>query len=114
MDLLHLLNHDICDHIINFIDLTSIIRLPMCSKSMPNLLNHRYAKEIFLREMQEPMPDILKNNKKIISFIYNHKLAQNKYWSENDDNIVQKIIMSIGNNDNSHIYYYMYIQWWFH
>lgn len=132
MDLAYLLRHDVSDHIIKYMAISCVINITYVKKNMPDLLDHNCAKELFSKEMlmsettriglPPELSNMLRNNKKIISFIYNHKLVRHFYaiingeifnfidcWSKDDTNLIQKIISNVNDKNNSYLYYFIFI-----
>ncbi len=98
MNIIHILTHDVYMHIANYLTIDNIVNLEMCSKQMPDLLNRLCVMEL---------SGTVQNNKKIISFIHNHKLID--HTSKDDPNIISKIIYATLNKNDSYLYYSIFV-----
>lgn len=94
MDLFFLLDHDVCDHIINYITLDDVIIISMLNNSAPNLMYHKNINDVFVREMNNSTMTVtsnnfpgeclytclgatmIQNNKKIRRYVYDHQLIK--------------------------------------
>ena len=116
MDLFFLLDHDVCDHIMNYITLDDVIVISMLNNFAPDLMQHKNINNIFVREMKKSTmivtskqfpgecidaclgATMLQNNRKIRAYIYDHQLIKTtmigsftviNYWL-NWDNVNEK------------------------
>jgi hypothetical protein len=92
MNLYFLLDHDVCEYIINYITLEDVIVIGMLNKFAPDLMLHKNINDVFVREMRSSTMAItsnnflggcidaclgatmLQNNKKIRTYVYDHQL----------------------------------------
>jgi len=123
MDLKKILQHDICDHLIDQFTLEIIMILNMVSKTFPDLTKHRKIKDVFLNNFSQDPKFFHKfsENDKLISCIYENKIIARKdfihediiykmvdYYSYERYNI-EKIFLAIINNDVSYIFFCLFV-----
>jgi len=118
-----ILQHDVCDHMMDHFTLEMIMTMNMVSKKFPDFTKHRKIKDVFLNNFSRDSNFFNKfsKNDKLISCIHDHKIVILKdcisdgttykianYYSQGEYDI-EKIFLAIINNDTSYIYFYLFI-----
>jgi len=118
-----ILQHDICDHMMDHFTLEMIMTMNMVAKKIPDLTKHHKIKDVLFNNFsQDPnFFDKFCENDKLISCIYEHKIIAHKnfiyedvtyklieYYSRFGCNI-EKIFSAIINNNISYIYFCLFV-----